>query len=174
MSHLKRVNQKVVSLLPSLIKNTFKIAPKPISSTLISAAFNHLFKLEIIDGELDFLEQRWLKIEVTDLAITLFISLQNQRMVVTTDHHQEDVLLRAQHRAFLQLLHHEVDPDTLFFRRQLLMTGDTEMGLQIKNLLDAMALDTRLPKPLMQFFDYVERHQMGSTQGNQLTPTIER
>lgn len=166
MIHLKRVNQKVVSLLPNLVKSAFQITPKRLSTTLIGAAFNHLFKQEIDDSELDFLTNKWLKIEVSDLAIELGISLQNQRLVVTAHCPREDVLLRAKHVHFLQLLHHEVDPDTLFFRRLLLMTGDTEMGLHIKNLLDAMALDTRLPKPLMQFFAYVERHQVSLTQSN--------
>ena len=30
------------------------------------------------------------------------------------------------------------DPDTLFFTRRLVMTGDTELGLVVKNALDAI------------------------------------
>jgi predicted lipid carrier protein YhbT len=30
------------------------------------------------------------------------------------------------------------DPDTLFFSRRLVMEGDTELGLLIKNTLDAI------------------------------------
>jgi predicted lipid carrier protein YhbT len=42
------------------------------------------------------------------------------------------------------------DPDTLFFSRRLLMEGDTELGLLVKNTLDAMELpplDWRLLMP---------------------------
>jgi predicted lipid carrier protein YhbT len=33
-----------------------------------------------------------------------------------------------------------VDPDTLFFERRLLIEGDTETGLRLKNVLDAIGL----------------------------------
>ena len=30
----------------------------------------------------------------------------------------------------------KVDPDTLFFNRELTITGDTNLGLEVKNLID--------------------------------------
>ena len=39
------------------------------------------------------------------------------------------------------------DPDTLFFKRRLVMTGDTDLGLVVKNALDAIDW-SRLPWPL--------------------------
>ena len=46
--------------------------------------------------------------------------------------------LRANLSAFLQLLARQEDPDTLFFNRQLSIEGDTELGLIVKNMLDAV------------------------------------
>ena len=40
--------------------------------------------------------------------------------------------------AYLQLLARQEDPDTLFFNRELEITGDTELGLLVKNMLDAV------------------------------------
>jgi len=34
------------------------------------------------------------------------------------------------------------DPDTLFFDRRLRIEGDTNLGLRVKNMLDAVDLDT--------------------------------
>ncbi len=34
------------------------------------------------------------------------------------------------------------DPDTLFFERRLRIEGDTDLGLRIKNMLDAVDLDS--------------------------------
>jgi predicted lipid carrier protein YhbT len=45
---------------------------------------------------------------------------------------------RANLSAFLQLLARQEDPDTLFFNRELSIVGDTELGLLIKNMLDAI------------------------------------
>ena len=33
------------------------------------------------------------------------------------------------------------DPDSLFFQRRLRIEGDTELGLELKNLLDSIDLD---------------------------------
>ena len=38
------------------------------------------------------------------------------------------------------------DPDTLFFNRRLIMEGDTELGLMVKNALDAMELPVFDPR----------------------------
>lgn len=49
-----------------------------------------------------------------------------------------DLAFRANLSAFLQLATRQEDPDTLFFNRQLSIEGDTELGLIVKNMLDAV------------------------------------
>jgi len=49
-----------------------------------------------------------------------------------------DLVFRANLSAFLQLLSRQEDPDTLFFKRSLTVEGDTELGLTVKNMLDAI------------------------------------
>ncbi|GAL10696.1 putative lipid carrier protein [Vibrio astriarenae] len=52
------------------------------------------------------------------------------------------------------------DPDTLFFQRRLSIEGDTELGLEVKNLMDSIDLDS-LPKAMQvmlnQLADFVEK-----------------
>ena len=49
-----------------------------------------------------------------------------------------DLTIAASAHDFLLLAKRREDPDTLFFCRRLLMEGDTELGLLIKNALDAI------------------------------------
>jgi predicted lipid carrier protein YhbT len=49
-----------------------------------------------------------------------------------------DLAMTATARDFLALALREEDPDTLFFSRRLLMEGDTELGLLVKNTLDGV------------------------------------
>ena len=49
-----------------------------------------------------------------------------------------DLRFRANLSAYLQLLARQEDPDTLFFNRELSIEGDTELGLIVKNMLDAI------------------------------------
>ncbi|MDR1646973.1 MAG: SCP2 sterol-binding domain-containing protein [Zoogloeaceae bacterium] len=51
---------------------------------------------------------------------------------------EADVTFRGELHAYLKLLTRQEDPDTLFFNRQIAIEGDTELGLGIKNLLDAL------------------------------------
>ena len=52
-----------------------------------------------------------------------------------------DVSIRGQWKEFLLLASRQEDPDTLFFRRRLVIEGDTDLGLAIKNLLDSLDPD---------------------------------
>ena len=51
-----------------------------------------------------------------------------------------DLAFRANLSAFLQVAARQEDPDTLFFNRELSIEGDTELGLVVKNMLDAIDL----------------------------------
>ena len=58
-----------------------------------------------------------------------------------------EVTIRACALDFYRLARRLEDPDTLFFSRRLTIEGDTELGLLVKNALDAIDW-TRLPGPL--------------------------
>jgi O2-independent ubiquinone biosynthesis accessory factor UbiT len=64
-----------------------------------------------------------------------------------------DLHFSANLSAFMQLLTRQEDPDTLFFNRELTVEGDTELGLLVKNMLDAVDWSSlqkslaRLPMP---------------------------
>jgi predicted lipid carrier protein YhbT len=49
-----------------------------------------------------------------------------------------DVTVRASLADYLALALRREDPDTLFFTRRLVLEGDTELGLALKNALDAL------------------------------------
>jgi len=49
-----------------------------------------------------------------------------------------DLHFTAPLSAYLQMVSRQEDPDTLFFNRTLTIEGDTELGLRVKNMLDAL------------------------------------
>lgn len=142
---------KVVELAPGALKAMLARAPAPITNALIERLFQQVFKADLAAGAFDFLSSRWVRIEVRDIGLKFAISVQQLpqgahfKVVSSTAH--PDVFMRVDWSALLQLSTQQVDPDTLFFRRKLLLTGDTELGLQVKNLLDTIELRQRLPGP---------------------------
>ena len=88
-------------------------------------------------------------IRVKDLGISLRFTVSQRGFAA--DSGTPDLTISATARDFLLLLGRREDPDTLFFSRRLVSEGDTELGLIVKNLLDALdpeAVYSRLPAPL--------------------------
>jgi len=75
-------------------------------------------------------------IEVTDLRLNHYFSCRGQRFR-RLPQSAVDLTLSAAANDFLALLLGRVDADTLFFQRRLAVAGDTELGLIVKNWLDA-------------------------------------
>jgi predicted lipid carrier protein YhbT len=88
-------------------------------------------------------------IRVKDLGLSLRFTVGQRGFA--PDSGTPDLTVSATARDFLLLLARREDPDTLFFSRRLVSEGDTELGLTVKNLLDALdpeAVLRRLPAPL--------------------------
>lgn len=103
-------------------------------------------------------EGRWLSIHVRDIDLQWFTSVVNGKLVVSQNA-QADVSFSADASDLLMIAARKQDPDTLFFQRRLVIEGDTELGLYVKNLMDAIELE-QMPKALrmmlLQLADFVE------------------
>ena len=86
------------------------------------------------------LDGKRLALRVTDAGMTMRFRLGGRRFSPVFDGSPADLTISARARDFLALALREEDPDTLFFGRRLVMEGDTELGLLVKNTLDAIEL----------------------------------
>lgn len=141
---------KLSAKLPSILVKAPKFALKPINmlpqkaqQTLLTAALSKVLTQALLDGELEFLQNNWLHVDITDVPFHFYLSVDdNQKLVITKQLEQEaNVCFAGNTQSMLQLMSRNIDPDTLFFQRKLLVTGDTELGLEIKNFLDDMDLE---------------------------------
>ncbi len=141
----KWVTQKVVARLPNATKTLVTQTPSALLRFSIEQWLNFAFRDPIRQGELDFIEQRRILIQVTDIALHFSVGLEKSRLLVNTTHNKADALVAAELKDFMLLAAGKIDPDTLFFRRRLRITGDTELGLAVKNLLDRVEVTKILP-----------------------------
>ncbi len=77
-------------------------------------------------------------LRVTDGGLTLHFTLTPKGFRPAVSSARPDLMISARARDFLALALREEDPDTLFFNRRLVMEGDTDLGLLVKNTLDAV------------------------------------
>mgnify|MGYP003410398109 CR=1 FL=1 len=87
-------------------------------------------------GALDFMAGRRLGIEVSYLGIGWVVKLQVARLVVVDE--PAEATVRGTATDLLLLAGRREDADTLFFQRRLVLTGDTELGLTARNVLDRL------------------------------------
>ncbi|WP_370978274.1 SCP2 domain-containing protein [Agaribacterium sp. ZY112] len=133
---LQRASKPALSVLHA--------APFPVQKKLIESLLNDALITLIDDGELDFLQEKSCAIRLEHSNLSWVLSFDGARLCVLNQA-DSDVCISATSVGFLKLMSQSVDPDTLFFERELLIEGDTALGLNIKNLLDALDYD-ELPK----------------------------
>lgn len=97
-------------------------------------------------GALEPLVGKTVSLEATDLGTRVRVAYDGSRFRSCGGSAPADLTIRSSASGFLALALRREDPDTLFFTRRLVMTGDTDLGLTIKNLLDAIDW-SRLPLP---------------------------
>jgi predicted lipid carrier protein YhbT len=84
------------------------------------------------------LEGKKLRLRVTDAQLAFDFEWRRDGFVACAPHGVADLAIGAAAHDFLLLARRQEDPDTLFFSRRLALEGDTELGLLVKNTLDAL------------------------------------
>lgn len=126
-----------------------KVIPGPVHSSSLALILNRVLAEALHNQELQFLEHRILQIYVADLSLDYRLTLQGNQLARADSQSDPDVRFAGEAREFMLLGLNKEDPDTLFFQRRLLLEGDTELGLEIKNFLYTLDEDF-LPKPVRQ------------------------
>jgi predicted lipid carrier protein YhbT len=92
----------------------------------------------LASGALAALESRRIGIEVDDLGLRWVVVLRDGGMRACADGESAEATVRGSATDLLLLASRREDADTLFFQRRLRLTGDTELGLTARNLLDQL------------------------------------
>jgi len=126
--------------LPALLGTLGRRLPAYPGSLLCVAALNLVLKPYLPDDVRAGLAGRHLRVRVSDAGVAFDFTWRGNGFAAMTPAGLADLEIGACTRDFLALARRELDPDTLFFSRRLSMEGDTELGLLVKNTLDAMEL----------------------------------
>lgn len=84
------------------------------------------------------LRGRIVALDVSDFGLRVRLQLGDSGFQPAGDQAQPALRISATSPGWLRLARGEDDPDRLFFDRVLVMEGDTELGLVLKNSLDAI------------------------------------
>jgi len=138
---LNNLHHQLVKNAPTVLSLPSALLPFFVQKKLLSELLSRLFKDVLEDGELEFLKDKWIKVEITDLKLCWFLSFENEKLVIKESNTEADVTFSAHVNELILIAGRKEDPDTLFFQRRLTIQGDTELGLEVKNLLDNIDFD---------------------------------
>lgn len=124
--------------LPAPVAALFGRLPPFPGSLLFVTGLNLTLRQHLPADVRAAMQGRRLRITVRDAAVSFDFEWRGERFAACRREPKVDLEIGASARDFLALARREEDPDTLFFCRRLSMEGDTELGLLVKNTLDAI------------------------------------
>lgn len=132
------MNPAPVFLLPERVGALLARLPAYPGSMLLAALLNRALLPNLPADVREILANRRLRIHVRDARLTFDFRCSGARFAACAARQDADLTISASAHDFLRLAQRQEDPDTLFFSRRLSMQGDTELGLVVKNALDAL------------------------------------
>lgn len=126
-------------VLPTVLARIGPRLPQWPHALALCAALNAVQVLKLLPRDaLAAFDGKTFGLTVTDAGIDIRFRHAGGRFAPVFGPAEPDVRFGATLATFVRLARRDEDPDTLFFNRKLAITGDTALGLQIKNLLDAV------------------------------------
>ena len=132
-----KLAKQLMTVLPKVVK-TLPDPPFFLQKKIGEKVLQNLMSEQIEMGEFDFLEEKWLELKINDIGLSFYLSFENEQLTLSDQIQQADVTFSGDSKEFILLASRSEDPDTLFFQRRLVIEGDTELGLYIKNVIDGI------------------------------------
>ncbi|MGF1910529.1 SCP2 domain-containing protein [Vibrio kasasachensis] len=157
---INKIRTQLVQNAASILRSPVHLLPQSVQNKALLDGLKMVFKEALEDGDFEFLEGKWLKVEIKDMKLGWYISYEDEKIIVADKPIVEDVSFSGNLNDLILIAGRKEDPDTLFFQRRLSIEGDTELGLEVKNLMDSVDLEL-LPKPMQillnQLADFVHK-----------------
>ena len=116
-----------------------RLPPRP-GSMLFVTGLNVALAKQLAPDVTEMLVGKKLRLCVTDAQWAFDFEWKQGRFMACKNPGAADLTISASAYDFVLLARRQEDPDTLFFSRRLAMEGDTELGLLVKNTIDAIEL----------------------------------
>jgi O2-independent ubiquinone biosynthesis accessory factor UbiT len=127
-----------VALLAARLRPLLERLPMQPPALALAAALNRWLLPRLPADARAALSGQAVQIAVTDLGLVLALRLDPRGFHLAPARAPIALRIAAAAPVYWRLLRGQDDADRLFFERALVMEGDTELGLVLKNTLDAI------------------------------------
>ena len=140
-----RATRRAESVIRRLAPLASRLPAFP-GSVLLAAGLNLAFGNQL-PPDLEPLRGKVIALRASDAGLIFEVEVTGTGFVAARRAGPPAVTISAGLWDFMRLARRRTDPDTLFFARRLVIEGDTELGLLLKNRLDALDLSALLTTP---------------------------
>ena len=123
---------------PERLAAPLRLVPEPLLRQGSQQLIEQVLAAPFEEGRLDEFVGRRIGVEVTDLGLRWVVSIGDRCVEVLEPATEAEATVRGTATDLLLLSSRLEDADTLFFHRRLQLTGDVELGLSLRNLLDQL------------------------------------
>jgi len=123
---------------PEALRRLIERLPVEPPSLVLALVLNRILLPRLDAGAREALARQTVEVCVTDFGVRCRLALDRRGFAPAPGGGAARLRVAAPAEAFWRLAAGEEDADTLFFERVLVMEGDTEYGLLLKNTLDAI------------------------------------
>jgi predicted lipid carrier protein YhbT len=123
---------------PAALRRLIERLPVEPPSLALALVLNRVLLPRLDAGARQALAGQTVEVCVTDFGVRCRLALDQRGFAPAPGAGAVRLRVAAPAEAFWRLAAGEEDADTLFFERVLVMEGDTEYGLLLKNTLDAI------------------------------------
>lgn len=123
---------------PAAVRGLIERLPIEPPSLVLAAVLNRVLLPRLDADSRAALAARTVELHVSDFGLRFQLVLRHGGFALAARGGEVALRISAPAASFWRLATGEEDADTLFFERALVMEGDTEYGLLLKNTLDAI------------------------------------
>ncbi len=142
--------------VPRLIAKPFHLMPTRMQQIILNRLLQRVFNEALLAGDMDFLNSNRIKFEIEDCHLSWTCTVSKNRLYIIDNRYNPDATIRCNLNELVLLANQKIDPDTLFFQRRLVIEGDTELGLTMKNIMDTLDPEN-LPTLLIKILNILEQ-----------------
>jgi predicted lipid carrier protein YhbT len=123
---------------PERLRTPLRLLPPSMLTYAVRQALDRVLGGPFGTGALDDMAGRSVGVDLTDLGLRWIVRLGHRRIEHVGVEGEAEATVRGTATDLLSLAARLEDADTLFFQRRLQLTGDVELGLAVRNLLDQL------------------------------------
>jgi len=127
--------------IPPILLSPLQYAPLAVLKPVLDMGLRAFFRDSIDQQELDILDGRRVCLEIKDAGLKLVLGVEHGHPFICDQPPEVDLTISGNLEEFVLLAANREDPDTQFFQRRLAIEGDTELALEVKNLIYSLDPD---------------------------------